>query len=136
MLAARQAGYTQFRMRVTLPEGWIEGEFELGTQSETSEAEPPVQHAVQISADEKGRITKITVCDDSSTNAVDHGTDLVALLHCMQTRARAAERDCKAAHLAIEADPRLLHSHLVQVIDIGTRAGFDSVCPSLLIPHP
>jgi biopolymer transport protein ExbD len=126
MTTARKAGYMKFRLRVLQPELTMEGEFDL-VEPPRKEDVPPLRYTVRLAADDAGGTAKIRFSSDTPVAQPDHGTNLVALLDTLKAAVTAAERDRRATVLLIEVEPRLLHARLIQVIDVGIRAGFRAV---------
>ena len=87
---------------------------------------------VTVYAGADGRIRKIEMTDASGTKSL--GADLKPYQEALKTAVAAAMKtpSKKVGKLKLEIEKSLLHEYVVQLIDIGVRAGYTDISPEPL----
>lgn len=79
-----------------------------------------------------GRIRKLEVSDATGTESL--GADLKRYQEALKKAVAHAQKtgSKKVGKLKLEIEKNLLHEYVVQLLDIGVRAGFSDISPELL----
>ena len=103
----------------------------------------PLHYIVRVVAADDGSVGQLTLIEESSAAA--EGKNLKAGLYNnpdgtpmtmvqtyqqeLKSLAAAMEQQKKTGKLTLEIDPKLLQGSVVQLIDVGLRAGFNDISP-------
>jgi hypothetical protein len=126
--AARLAGFTQYQWRVSL--GADAGEGQIDTAAEADDK--PVKFVARVTADDKGKIEKITLSGDGIDKELDLKADVDAFVKKLKELAEK-HKDKKRA-LTLELGDKLLQAYVVKLVDASIKAGFEDVSPVPIDP--
>jgi biopolymer transport protein ExbD len=87
-------------------------------------------------AAENGTIAKMSISqkDAVDTRSEDLGADIRAYQKALMSRYAEMKGDKSKAKLTLEIDENLIHEYVVQLVDVGVRAGFTNIAPVPLDP--
>ena len=134
--AASKAGYERLQMRA-LRAGGGPGQLALLVPKSDEAmvpdplADAPVRYTAVVRATNSGKVAKVTLREEGG---LDLGTDIGADLNVAAQKIKAAAEKHKgmSPKLTIEIEGKLLHAHVVQLMDAGILGGFGDVTPVLL----
>lgn len=127
---ARSTGHTQSQWRVDRGAGKGEGQLSVPLRADEK---PDIEFVARVTATEKGQIEKLTL---KGGDLPKDGLDLKADVAAFEKKLKelVAANKGKKIHLTIEIADKLLHAHVVELIDASIKAGIKDVSPVLLDP--
>jgi biopolymer transport protein ExbD len=97
--------------------------------------EPPAALTVRVIAADNGTIAKVTISEaGSAVAAKDLGPKVEAVRDELKAVAAGLSRENRTGRLTLELDEKLIQEYVVQLVDTGVRAGFESLSPVPLDP--
>lgn len=128
--AARMAGHTQSHWRVDRGAGKGEGQLPVPLRADDK---ADVKFVARVTATEKGQIEKLTL---KGSDLPKDGLDLKADVAAFEKKLKelVAANKGKKIHLTIEIADKLLHAHVVELIDASVKAEIKDVSPVPIDP--
>jgi biopolymer transport protein ExbD len=125
---------TEGQIALTLPKD--EGaQSAMSVPSVTDETNKPAHYLVRVTADDNGRIEKMTVSEEGSpTLPKDLGANLEAYRDELTALSKQLASQQKTGKVTLELGDHLLQESVVALVDIGIRAGFTDISPVPIDP--
>ncbi|MFM8275262.1 MAG: ExbD/TolR family protein [Gemmata sp.] len=98
----------------------------------------PIHYIVRVISTEGGAIEQMTLLEEGSAAAQGKnlGTDVKLYQKELLALSEGLKQQKKTGKLTLEIHPKLLQDYVVQLVDVGIRAGFTDLSPSLLQSKP
>jgi biopolymer transport protein ExbD len=125
---------TEGQIALTLPKD--EGaQSAMSVPSVTDDSNKPVHYIVRVTADDGGKIEKMTISEEGSpTLPKDLGANLKTYLDELTALHAQLVGQQKTGKLTLELGDHLLQESVVALVDVGLRAGFTDISPVPIDP--
>jgi biopolymer transport protein ExbD len=95
----------------------------------------PVHYVIRVTATNRGMIERLTLTEEGSVVVKDLGTSVPALRDELKAVSARLASENKVGKVSLEMEDKLLQAYVVQLVDVGVRAGFTNISPVPVDPQ-